>query len=86
MILKLMTLEQITKEELLYIKKRYKSAVTPVTNKQHPRKKTRYLEIDTDSLKYLREIRAIEESKIIEKHGYFDETDKNGKVHTVFYK
>jgi len=81
-----MTLEQITKEELLYIKKRYKSAVTPVTNKQHPRKKTRYLEIDTDSLKYLREIRAIEESKIIEKHGYFDESDKNGKVHTVFYK
>ena len=86
MILKLMTLEQITKEELLYIKERDKTAITPVTNKQHPRKKTRYLEITSDSLKYLKEIRAVEQSKIIEKHGWFDEPDKNGKVHTVFYK
>jgi len=90
MIFKLMTLEPITKEEMLYIKARDKTAITPVTNKEHIKGKTRYLELTTTSLKYLKEIRAIQESKIIEKHGWFTEeyTDKYGqkKVHEVFYK
>jgi len=89
MIFKL-TLEPITKEEMLYIRAHDKTAIIPVINKQHTHKKTRYLEITTQSLKYLKEFRAIQESKIIEKHGYFDEeyTDRYGQkiVHTVFYK
>ena len=90
MILKLMTLEPLTKEEMEYVTSHDKTANVVVTNRQHPHKKTRFLEITTDSVKYLREIRAIQESKIIEKHGYFEEEyiDKYGqkKVHTVLYK
>lgn len=81
-----MTLEPITKETMEYIQEHDKTVNVVVTNRQHSNKKTRYLEITSDSLKYLKEFRSIQESKIIEKHGYFDEPDKYGKVHTVFYK
>ena len=85
-----MTLEPLTKEEMEYVTSHDKTANVVVTNRQHPHKKTRFLEITTDSLKYLRECRQIQESKIIEKHGYFEEeyTDKNGqkRTHQVFYK
>lgn len=81
-----MTFEPITKEEMLYVKSKYKNAIVHVANKEHIRGKNRFLEINEISLKYLKEFRKKEESKIIEKYGWFDEVDENGKKHTVFYK
>ena len=86
-----MTLEPITKDEMLYIKKRNKDTVVTVTSRQHPRKKTRYLEMSEDSIKYLNEIREIESSNVLEKHGWFTEEYKDKetgqiKHYEVFYK
>lgn len=86
-----MTLERISKEEMEYIKARDKSAHVTVTNRQHPKKKERYLEMTESSYKLLMECRKEQESRIIEKHGWFEESYVDGKtgqvkVKSVYYK
>jgi len=83
-----MTLEPISKREMLYVKLKYKDAVFHITNKEHIRGKNRYLEINQLSLKYLNEFREKEKAKITERYGWFTEDyiDKYGhkKTHEVF--
>lgn len=81
-----MTFEPITKEEMLYVKSKYKNAIVHVANKEHIKGKNRFLEINEISLKYLKEFRQMQNKNVSKKYGWFDEVDENGKKHTVFYK
>lgn len=81
-----MTLQQVSKDEMLYIQSKYPQAVFSVTNKQHPKKKTRYLEMNDISIRLHNEYQKIIEEKTIEKHGWFDEFGEDGKVRRVYYK
>ena len=81
-----MTLQLVTKDEMLYVQSKYPKAVFSVTNKQHPRKKTRYLEMSSLAIKYHNEYQKLLDERTIEKHGWFDEIGTDGKVHSVYYK
>lgn len=81
-----MTLQEVTKDEMKFIQSKFPQAVFSVTNKQHCRKKTRYLEMNSLAIKYHNEYKKLIDDKTIEKHGWFDEIGMNGKIYSVFYK
>ena len=82
-----MTLERITKSEMLYIKSRDKSIHVTITNRQHPKKKERYLEMTNSSYKLLMECRKEQESRIIEEHyEVFDKKTGKREIKSVYYK